>query len=72
MSEVNAGLQLTAVHAPTPLYYVFGYLKVLTPAEVLHYTDHALRHSSGAYHLVSTHRTPPFDDVFGSAAARAA
>ncbi|MFJ1975299.1 hypothetical protein ACIO93_42525 [Streptomyces sp. NPDC087903] len=71
-TTINAGLQLTAVHAPTPLYYVFGDLKVLTPAEILHYTDHALRHSSGAYHLVSTHRAHPFDDVFGSAAARAA
>lgn len=71
-TTINAGLQLTAVHAPTPLYYVFGDLKVLTPAEVLHYTDHALRHSSGAYHLVSTHRAHPFDDVFGSAAAGAA
>uniref|UniRef100_UPI002F914943 hypothetical protein n=1 Tax=Streptomyces sp. NBC_01001 TaxID=2903713 RepID=UPI002F914943 len=39
---------------------------------ILHYTDHALRHSSGAYRLVSTCRAHPFDDVFGSAAARAA
>ncbi|MCX4632851.1 hypothetical protein [Streptomyces sp. NBC_01443] len=39
---------------------------------ILHYTDHALRHSSGAYCLVSTCRAHPFDDVFGSAAARAA
>ncbi|WP_405785665.1 hypothetical protein [Streptomyces sp. NBC_01367] len=71
-TAIHAGLHFTAFHAPTPLYYVFGDLKVLTPAEVLHYTDHALRHSSGAYHLVSTHRAHPFDDVFGSAAARAA
>ncbi|MEV8334435.1 hypothetical protein OG275_00050 [Streptomyces niveus] len=71
-ATINSGLQLTAVHAPTPLYYVFGDLKVLTPAEVLHYTDHALRHSSGAYHLVSTHRAHPFDDVFGTSAAQAA
>ncbi|MFE2129183.1 hypothetical protein [Streptomyces amritsarensis] len=71
-TTINAGLHFTAIHAPTPLYYVFGDLKVLTPAEVLHYTDHALRHSSGAYHLVSTHRAHPFDDVFGSAAAQAA
>ncbi|MFD3729765.1 hypothetical protein [Streptomyces sp. NPDC058671] len=71
-ATLNAGLQLTAIHAPTPLYYVFGDLKVLTPAEVLHYTDHALRHSSGAYHLFSTHRAHPFNDVFGSVAARAA
>ncbi|MFI5868091.1 hypothetical protein [Streptomyces sp. NPDC051546] len=71
-TTINAGLHFTAIHAPTPLYYVFGDLKVLTPAEVLHYTDHALRHSSGAYHLVSTHRAHPFDNVFGPAVARAA
>ncbi|GEB60083.1 hypothetical protein GCM10017674_75670 [Streptomyces gardneri] len=71
-STVNAGLQFTAVHAPTPLYYVFGDLKVLTPAEVLHYTEHALRHSSGAYHLVSTCHAHSFDNVFGPADARAA
>ncbi|MFD6876939.1 MULTISPECIES: hypothetical protein [unclassified Streptomyces] len=71
-TTLNAGLIFTAAHAPTPLYYVFGDLKVLTPAEVLHYTDHALRHSSGAYHLVSTHRAHAFDDVFGSAVPRAA
>ncbi|MFD3518605.1 hypothetical protein [Streptomyces sp. NPDC058657] len=71
-TTINTGLQLTAVHAPTPLYYVFGDLKVLTPAEVLHYTDHALRHSSGAYHVVSTHRAHPFDHVFGSVMAQAA
>lgn len=35
---VTAGLFFTAAHAPTPLYYVFGDLKVLTPAEVVHYT----------------------------------
>lgn len=49
---VTAGLFFTAAHAPTPLYYVFGDLKVLTPAEVVHYTAHALRHRSGAFHLV--------------------
>ncbi|MEU5668573.1 hypothetical protein, partial [Streptomyces longwoodensis] len=38
---VTAGLFFTAAHAPTPLYYVFGDLKVLTPAEVVHYTAHA-------------------------------
>ncbi|MBP0932532.1 hypothetical protein J0X20_02710 [Streptomyces sp. KCTC 0041BP] len=71
-ATLNASLLFTAAHAPTPLYYVFGDMKVLTPAEVLHYTDHALRHSSGAYHLVSTHRAHPFDEVFGSAVVRAA
>ncbi|KAB2587587.1 hypothetical protein F5983_37200 [Streptomyces arboris] len=71
-TTLNAGLQLTALHAPTPLYYVFGDLKVLTPVEVLHYTEHAHRHTSGAYHLINTHRAHLFDDVFGTAAAQAA
>ncbi|MFD8981996.1 hypothetical protein [Streptomyces sp. NPDC059564] len=47
-------------------------MKVLTPAEVLHYTDHALRHHSGACHLVRTNIAHPFDAVFGSATTRAA
>ncbi|MFD9078144.1 hypothetical protein [Streptomyces erythrochromogenes] len=71
-ATLNAGLLLTAAHAPTPLYYVFGDMKVLTPAEVLHYAQHALRHHSGAYHLVRTDRAHPFDQVFGSAAPQAA
>ncbi|MFD5134441.1 hypothetical protein [Streptomyces olindensis] len=69
---VNAGLLFTAAHAPTPLYYVFGDLKVLTPAEVVHYTAHALRHHSGAFHLVRTEQAHHFDDVFGSAGTAAA
>ncbi|WP_030390958.1 hypothetical protein [Streptomyces sp. NRRL S-241] len=71
-ATLNAGLLLTAAHAPTPLYYVFGDMKVLTPAEVLHYAQHAFRHHSGAYHLVRTDRAHPFDQVFGRATARAA
>ncbi|MEV7060851.1 hypothetical protein AB0N95_36025 [Streptomyces microflavus] len=71
-TTLNAGLQLTAVHAPTPLYYVFGDLRVLTPVEVLHYTEHAHRHASGAYHLINTHRAHLFDDVFGTVRAQAA
>ncbi|KRD23377.1 MULTISPECIES: hypothetical protein [unclassified Streptomyces] len=69
---VSAGLFFTAAHAPTPLYYVFGDLKVLTPAEVVHYTAHALRHRSGAFHLVRTEQAHHFDEVFGSAGAAAA
>lgn len=69
---VNAGLFFTAAHAPTPLYYVFGDLRVLTPAEVIHCTAHALRHRSGAFHLVRTEQAHHFDDVFGPAAAAAA
>ncbi|MET9142083.1 hypothetical protein [Streptomyces parvulus] len=71
-ATVNAGLLFTATHAPTPLYYVLGDMKVLTPAEVLHYTLHALRHQSGAYHLVSSHQAHSFDEVFGPKAERAA
>jgi hypothetical protein len=71
-ASVNAGLLFTATHAPTPLYYVLGDMRVLTPAEVLHYTVHALRHRSGAYHLVSSHQAHAFDEVFGLAATRAA
>ncbi|MFJ5779926.1 hypothetical protein [Streptomyces sp. NPDC093094] len=71
-AAVNAGLLFTATHAPTPLYYVLGDLKILTPAEVLHYTAHARRHHSGAYHLISTRHAHHFDEVFGSARARAA
>ncbi|MFG2754084.1 hypothetical protein [Streptomyces xanthophaeus] len=71
-ATVNAGLVFTAAHAPTPLYYVFGDMKVLTPVEVLHYTEHALRHRTGAYHLVRTNHAHPFDEVFGAAAVRAA
>ncbi|MFB7827384.1 hypothetical protein [Streptomyces hydrogenans] len=63
--SLNAGLLFTAAHAPTPLYYVFGDLKVLTPAEILHYTTHALRQWSGTYHLVSSRRAHTFDSVFG-------
>ncbi|WP_329460842.1 hypothetical protein [Streptomyces sp. NBC_01431] len=68
---VNAGLLFTAAHAPTPLYYVFGDLKVLTPAEVLHYSAHALRHRSGAFHLIYTGQAHPFDEVFGSTGSAA-
>ncbi|MGW2203224.1 hypothetical protein [Streptomyces sp. NPDC001774] len=69
---VNAGLLFTAAHAPTPLYYVFGDLKVLTPAEVAHYTSHALRHRSGAFHLVRTQQAHHFDEVFGTESSLAA
>ncbi|MGW5348344.1 hypothetical protein [Streptomyces sp. NPDC004050] len=65
-TAANAGLLFTATHAPTPLYYVLGDLKVLTPAEVLHYAEHARRHHSGAYHLISTHHAHRFDEVFGT------
>ncbi len=71
-STLKAGLLFTAAHAPTPLYYVFGDLKVLTPSEVQHYTAHARRHRSGAWLMVATHQAHTFDDVFGTPAAQAA
>lgn len=62
---VTAGLQFLGANAPTPLYYVFGDLRVLTPVEVMHYSNHALRHTSGAYYLINTHQAHSFDEVFG-------
>lgn len=69
---LKAGLLFTAAHAPTPLYYVFGDLKVLTPSEVHHYTTHARPHRSGAWVLVATKRAHPFEEVFGAPPALAA
>ncbi|MFJ3206138.1 hypothetical protein [Streptomyces sp. NPDC086989] len=69
---LTAGLQYTAAHAPTPLYYVLGDMKVLTPVEVLHYTDHALQPGTGSYRLIRTDRAHCFDDVFGRPTTRAA
>ncbi|WP_245226947.1 hypothetical protein [Streptomyces smyrnaeus] len=71
-ATLAAGLLFTATHAPTPLYYVFGDLKVLTPAEIQHYTTHTRRHRSGAWVMVTTHQAHPFSDVFGAIANRAA
>ncbi|MCX5450269.1 hypothetical protein [Streptomyces nigrescens] len=71
-ATLNAGLLFTAAHAPTPLYYVFGDLKVLTPSEVHHYTTHARPHRSGAWVLVATKRAHPFEEVFGAPPALAA
>ncbi|WP_405541035.1 hypothetical protein OG478_52575 [Streptomyces phaeochromogenes] len=61
-----AGLQFMGVHAPVPLYYVLGDLRVLTPAEVLYDAFHTLRPTHGAYHLVNSRRALPFDEVFGT------
>ncbi|MEU5810712.1 hypothetical protein [Streptomyces sp. NPDC047718] len=71
-ATANAGLLFTATHAPTPLYYVFGDLKVLTPAEVLHYTAHTRSPSSGAWLMIATDRAHAFDEVFGATSAKAA
>lgn len=58
---------IIAANRPTPLYYVFGDLRVLTPVEVLHYTGHAERRHDGAYRLVNTRQAHHFDTVFGRA-----
>ncbi|CAL9663525.1 hypothetical protein SUDANB108_07125 [Streptomyces sp. enrichment culture] len=71
-AALTAGLLFTAAHAPTPLYYVFGDCKVLTPTEIHHYTIHARPHRSGAWVLVATHQAHAFDEVFGAPFARAA
>ncbi len=71
-ATLTAGLLFTAAHAPTPLYYVFGDLKVLTPAEVQHYRTHARRHASGAWVMVATDQAHRFEEVFGMLANRAA
>lgn len=71
-ATLRAGLLFTATHAPTPLYYVFGDLNVLTPSEVHHYNTHARPHPSGAWVLVDTRQAHPFEDVFGTSAALAA
>ncbi len=70
-ATLNAGLLFTAAHAPTPLYYVFGDMKVLTPAEIQYYSSHTRPHRSGSWVLVSTHRAHPFPTVFGAPALTA-
>jgi hypothetical protein len=71
-ATLNAGLLFTATHAPTPLYYVFGDLKVLFPSEVHHYSTHTRHHPSGAWVLVATHKAHGFGEVFGTNTALAA
>lgn len=62
---LRAGLMFLGANEPMPLYYVFGDLAVLTPAEVMHYCSVGLRHPGGAYYLVSTRHAHPFIEVFG-------
>ncbi|MFH9712884.1 hypothetical protein ACH4MW_36975 [Streptomyces luteogriseus] len=71
-ATLRAGLLFTATHAPTPLYYVFGDLRVLTPSEVHHYKTHTRHHPSGAWVLVDTCQAHPFEEVFGTNTALAA
>jgi hypothetical protein len=66
---LQAGLQFIGANAPIPLYYVFGDLTVLTPAEVMHYASIGLRHPGGSYYLVSTRHAHTFKEVFGTPAA---
>lgn len=60
-----AGLQFTGLNAPVPLYYVFGDLTVLTPADVMHHSRHGQLQPTGSYYLVSTRQAYRFDDLFG-------
>lgn len=60
---LTAGLQFLGANAPVPLYYVFGNLGVLTPAEVMHYGSIGQR--GGSYYLVPGRLGHHFDDVFG-------
>jgi hypothetical protein len=60
-----AGLQFTGMNAPVPLYYVFGDLTVLTPADVMYYRCHGQQQPTGSYYLVSTSQAYRFNDVFG-------
>jgi Holliday junction resolvase len=63
-SCVSFGLQFTAAFA-LPLYYVFGNLDVLTPAEVMAYGTATPQHGTGAYYLTPQHTARRLDDIFG-------
>jgi hypothetical protein len=62
-----AGLQFQGQNTDIPLYYVFGDLTVLTPAEIACYPSVAQRAGSGAYVMISTERAHHFEEIFGSA-----
>lgn len=49
-----------------PVYYVFGNLGVLTPAEVLHLCRLDSPWQAGAYVAVDARSPVPFDEVFGT------
>ncbi|MEV4091274.1 hypothetical protein [Streptosporangium saharense] len=66
---LNAGLQFLGTYAPIPLYYVFGQMSVLTPAEIMHYGSTGFRSPDGSYYLVNSHLAHRFDDVFGAPAS---
>lgn len=62
---VSFGLQFVAAFG-IPVYYVFGNLGVLCPAEVMSYGTIGPRATGGAYYLVSERLAHHFDDVFGN------
>ena len=64
---INAGLQFQGLNPQIALYYVFGDMTVLTPAEVACYAGETRSFTSGAYFLIRTGRAHRFDDVFGRA-----
>lgn len=63
-SCVSFGLQFTAAFGLS-VYYVFGNLSVLCPAEVMAYGTASADRGSGAYYLIPEHTARHFDDVFG-------
>jgi hypothetical protein len=67
---LTSGLQFIGTNAPIPLFYVFGDLRVLTPAEIAGYSVSLTDGLTGAYVLISTAGAHTFDEVFGAAALR--
>jgi hypothetical protein len=61
---VSFGLHFYAAFG-LPLFYVFGNLGVLCPAEIMSYGNVGPRSTGGAYYLVSGRIARIFDDVFG-------
>lgn len=66
---VSFGLQFLAAFG-IPVFYVFGNLGVLSPAEVTSYGTVGPRVRGGAYYLVSGRLARHFDDMFGAPIAR--
>ena len=61
---VSFGLQFVAAFG-IPVYYVFGNLGVLGPADVMSYGTIGPRSTGGAYYLINERLAHHFDDVFG-------
>lgn len=66
---LTAGLQFQGQNIDVPLYYVFGDLAVLTPAEIACYPREVEHAGGGSYVLIRTDRAHTFDEVFGHAHA---